>query len=71
MADQTVVEKMSELKVNDGKKVMINSLDRLHLSHISRLAASLATDNAALTVWLASFMLCCFYLKCCFKDNKW
>lgn len=42
MADQTVVEKMSDLQVDVGKKVMHKSLDRLHLSHISKLAASLS-----------------------------
>lgn len=42
MADQTVVEKMSELQVDAGKKVILESCDRLHLSHISQLAASLA-----------------------------
>lgn len=42
MADQTVVEKMSELQVDPGKKVILESRGRLYFSYISQLAASLA-----------------------------
>lgn len=45
MADQTVVEKMSELQVDERKKVMLQPRDRLHLSDISQLAASLACSQ--------------------------
>lgn len=40
MAEQTVVEKMSQLQVDQGKKVMFTFCDGLYLSHISQLAAN-------------------------------
>ena len=45
MADETVVEKMSELQVKEGKKVKLESGDGSYLSHISQLAASLACSH--------------------------
>ncbi len=45
MADQTVVEKMSELRVDERKKVILQPRDRLNLSHVSQLAASLACSH--------------------------
>lgn len=38
MAEQTVVEKMSELQVGEGKKVILHFHYLLKLSHISLLA---------------------------------
>lgn len=45
MAEQSVVEKMSGLQVDEGKKVMFQFCYRLHLRHASQLAASLACSQ--------------------------